>query len=51
MTLKDEDEGKLPWYVLDATKSIDELQLEIQNIAKKVLEDNKDKEVKSLWTE
>ena len=51
MTLKEEDEGKLPWYVLDATKSIDELQEEIQNIAKKVLEDNKDKQVKSLWTE
>jgi len=50
MLLKEEDEGKLPWYVLDATKSIDELQKEIQIIANKVLEDNKHKEIKSLWT-
>ena len=52
MTLKEEDEskGKLPWFVLDATKSIEELQIEIQNIAKKIQEENKDKEIKTLWT-
>jgi len=52
MTLKEEDEskGKLPWFVLDATKSIEELQVEIQNIAKKIQEENKDKEIKTLWT-
>jgi dTMP kinase len=51
MTLKkaDEDGGKLPWYTLDARKSIEELKAEIQTIADKCVETAQVTELKRLW--
>ena len=51
MALKNEDEGRLPWYTLDARKSIDELKGEIQAIADKCIDTVHDeqKELKRMW--
>ena len=51
MALKkaDEDGGKLPWYTLDARKSIDELKAEIQAIADKCVEGAQGEGLKRLW--
>lgn len=52
MTLKDEDVAKntLPWYVLDATKSVEDLHNEIVAIADRVMVGVADKPISRLWT-
>lgn len=49
MSLMEEDAGKLPWYKLDARKSIEELQKEIEIIAESTIADVKAKPINSLW--
>lgn len=40
---KDEQSGRVPWFVLDATKGINELQKEIRAIVARVIEESKTK--------
>jgi|LauGreSBDMM110SN_4_FD.fasta_scaffold37394_1 dTMP kinase len=49
MQLKNADEGVLPWYTLDARRSIDELHEEIKMIAHKAVEENQNKALSKLW--
>ncbi len=51
LQLKSEDEVAkiVPWHVLDARKSIEDLQREIQVIADKVIEDAAQQDIKKLW--
>ena len=49
MDLKAGDEGKLPWYTLDARKSIEELHEEIKAIAIATIAEVKEKEIGQLW--
>lgn len=51
MLLKAEDEarGTLPWFTLDARKSIEELKEEINLIAEVCVEESKGKEFVRLW--
>lgn len=49
MALKAEDEGRLPWFTLDARKTIEELKKEIQIIAENCVEAAKGKEISRLW--
>lgn len=49
MALKKEDEGRLPWYTLDARKPIDELKSEIQVIADKCIDSAQNEELKRMW--
>ena len=49
MALRAEDEGRLPWFTLDARKSIEELQEEIKLIAENCVEVAKGKEITRLW--
>ncbi len=51
LQLKSEDEVAkiVPWHVLDARKSIEDLQREIQVIADKVIEDAAKQDIKKLW--
>lgn len=46
---KDEAEANVPWFVLDARKSIEELQEEIRSIAEAVVTQNEGAPVKKLW--
>lgn len=46
---EDESEGNIPWHVLDARKSIEEIQAEIQAIADKTMETVGDKPIRRLW--
>eukprot|EP01033_Poteriospumella_lacustris_P014263 gene14263-10194_t len=46
----DEAEANVPWFVLDARKSIDELHAEIRSIADAVVTQNEGAPVKKLWT-
>lgn len=46
----DESEANVPWFVLDARKSIDELHAEIRSIAEAVVTQNEGAPVKKLWT-
>jgi hypothetical protein len=45
----DESHGSKKWHVIDARKSKEELQIEIHNIAMKVIEENCSKELSKLW--
>mmetsp|Transcript_1643 Transcript_1643/g.1795 ORF Transcript_1643/g.1795 Transcript_1643/m.1795 type:complete len:235 (-) Transcript_1643:180-884(-) len=49
MALKAEDQGRLPWFTLDARKSIEELQIEIKAISETCLEESKSKDITRLW--
>jgi thymidylate kinase len=51
MTLKAEDEsqGNIPWHVLDARKSIEEIHAEIVAITRKTIEDVSNKPIARLW--
>ena len=49
MKLKAEDDGRLPWFTLDARKSIEELRMEISLIADKVVGESKHKSLSRLW--
>ena len=49
MALKKEDEGRIPWFALDARKSIVELKNEIELIAKNCVEDVKGNKLSRLW--
>jgi dTMP kinase len=49
MKLKAEDDGRLPWFTLDARKSIEELREEIALIADKVVRESKHKSLSRLW--
>jgi hypothetical protein len=51
MHKEDQKAGSIPWFILDATKEIQELQSEIANIAVQVLDDAGSIEVKRLWKE
>lgn len=49
MKLKAEDEGRLPWFTLDARKSIEELHKEISLIGNKIVEESRHKSLSRLW--
>jgi thymidylate kinase len=51
MTLKteDESEGNIPWFVLDARKSIEEIHAEIVAITNKTIQEVSDKPISRLW--
>lgn len=49
MKLKAEDDGRLPWFTLDARKSIEELRKEISLIADEVVRESKHKSLSRLW--
>lgn len=49
MALKAEDEGRLPWFSLDARKSIEELREEIKLIGDTCVEESKNKSIHRLW--
>lgn len=49
MALKDEDEGRLPWFTLDARKSIKELKEEIEIIGSNCVRESKNKSISRLW--
>ena len=49
MSLKKEDEGRLPWFTLDASKSIEELRVEIQTIAEQTMERVQNNDLQRLW--
>jgi hypothetical protein len=42
-------QGRLPWFTLDARKSIEELQIEIKAISETCLEESKSKDITRLW--
>jgi dTMP kinase len=46
---KDEEQRSIPWYVLDARKSIDELHQEISTIADEIIAQNNASPIKKLW--
>lgn len=46
---EDESEGNIPWHVLDARKSIEDIQAEIQSIVDKTMESVGDKPIRRLW--
>lgn len=46
---KDEEQRSIPWYVLDARKSIDELHQEISTIADEIIAQNNALPIKKLW--
>jgi hypothetical protein len=45
----DEQTNQVMWLVLDARKSIDELSVEIQELADKVIAEADSKEIDKLW--
>lgn len=45
----DQEEANIPWFVLDARKSIDELHAEISSIADDIIARNDASPVKKLW--
>ena len=51
LQLKAEDEASanVPWHVLDARKTIEELQAEIKVIADRVITESKEKPITKLW--
>ncbi len=51
MKLKSEDEteGNIPWHVLDARKSIDEIHAEIQSIVDRTVEKVSGESISRLW--
>eukprot|EP01041_Mallomonas_annulata_P005215 gene5215-10435_t len=49
MKMKDSDATKLPWYTLDASRSIEELHEEIKLIATNTIRDIRHKEISRLW--
>ena len=49
MSLKKEDEGRLPWFTLDARKSIEELRAEIQTIAEQTVARVQNNDLQRLW--
>ena len=51
MELKHADEvgGQVPWNVLDATKSIEDLSEEIRKISDNIIESVREKEINLLW--
>ena len=46
----DMTESKIPWFVLDATKTIEELQAEVEGIADSVIARAAVQPVQKLWT-
>ena len=53
MALRREDEGagvaRIPWITMDASRSIESLHEEIQQLVKVVIEEVKHKEMNVLW--
>jgi hypothetical protein len=49
MALKEEDEGRLPWFTLDARKSIKDLREEIEIIGNNCVRESKNKNIARLW--
>lgn len=51
MSLKNEDEasGGVPWHVLDATKSIEELHSQIDTIVNETVQRVENKPILTLW--
>ena len=49
MKLRSESEGSTKWYVLDATKSKEELHTEILDIAMKTAETAQSSPLNKLW--
>ncbi len=43
--------GYLPWHVIDARKSKDELHLEISTIVAKIVKDVENQPLKKLWVD
>jgi hypothetical protein len=49
MALKEEDKGRLPWFTLDARKSIKDLKEEIEIIGDNCVKESKNKNISRLW--
>jgi len=49
--LKKADEGRIPWYMIDAAKSVEDVTSDIAAIVDKVVEEVADQPLKELWTE
>lgn len=49
MELKREDEGRLPWFFLDARKSIEDLKEEIKLIGDQCVKDSANKPFARMW--
>ena len=49
MILKKQDDSKIPWHVIDARKSIIEIQQEIADIVEKCQNAVKNTELRRLW--
>lgn len=52
MKLKEIDERNrsIPWFVIDAKRSIDEIHEDIKRVSNEILEKTAGLEVKELWT-
>jgi dTMP kinase len=48
-SLQKADEKLIPWFTLDARRTIDELHEEIKSIASDVMTNAKDAPIKKLW--
>ncbi len=51
MTLKAEDEaaGQIPWFVIDARKTIEEIHSEIRDITQRTIQEVGDKPISRMW--
>jgi thymidylate kinase len=51
MKLKEEDEKAkiVPWFVLDARKSIEEIHQDIVKVTEQVIESSQSKDISPMW--
>jgi thymidylate kinase len=51
MKLRKEDETNqsVPWFIIDAKRTIEEIHQDIVQVAEKIIEEKKNKEIKPLW--
>jgi dTMP kinase len=48
-TLRSQDDGKIPWHTVKADQSIEDISLQIRNIAEAVIQESDTKSIKRMW--
>lgn len=49
--LRKADDGRIPWHVIDASKSVSDVTSDIVAIAEKVVAESGDKPIQELWVD
>lgn len=46
----DESQNNIPWHVVDASRSIEDIHNELKQLADKIILDSKSKPIGNLWS-